>query len=98
MITKVTATLNLIMGVVVGVALLIGGLGIANVMLAAVSQRTREIGVRMAVGARQTDVQLQFLVEAAALALIGAALGVGLGFGLWWAASQGMPMLGGFGV
>jgi putative ABC transport system permease protein len=98
MITQVTGTINLVMSLVAGVALLIGGIGIANVMLAAVSQRTREIGVRIAVGARQSDVQLQFLVEAVTLSLVGACLGVGLGFGLWWAATQGMPMLGGFGV
>lgn len=78
---------------VVGVALLIGGAGIANVMLAAVTQRRREIGLRRAVGARQRDLLLQFLIEAVSLSLLGGALGVALGFGLWVLAGRAMPPL-----
>ena len=92
------ATMGRMMSVVAGVALLIGGVGIANVMLAAVAARSREIGIRLAVGARQRDVLLQFVVEAVTLSLVGGVLGVALGFGLWWLAGRGMPILGGFGV
>jgi ABC-type antimicrobial peptide transport system permease subunit len=90
-------TITVVMNVIVAVALLIGGIGIVNVMLASVAQRTREIGLRMAVGARTSDVQLQFLVEAAILSFIGAMLGVGLGFGLWSLILR-MPMVAGIGV
>jgi putative ABC transport system permease protein len=90
--------INLVMNLIAGVALLIGGIGIANIMFAAVTERRREIGIRMAVGARQQDVLLQFLLEASTLSVLGAVLGVGLGFGLWWLAINGMPMLAAFGV
>jgi macrolide transport system ATP-binding/permease protein len=90
-------TITIVMNVIVAVALLIGGIGIINVMLASVAQRTREIGLRMAVGARSSDVQLQFLVEAATLSLIGAVLGVCLGFGLWSLILR-MPMVAGIDV
>jgi predicted lysophospholipase L1 biosynthesis ABC-type transport system permease subunit len=84
-------------GIIVAVALLIGGVGIVNVMLVSVAQRTREIGLRMAVGARPGDVQLQFIVEAATVSLVGAVFGVGVGFGLWWLILQ-MPMVAGLSV
>jgi putative ABC transport system permease protein len=83
-----------ILMLVVGVALLIGGGGIANVMLAAVSQRRREIGLRRAVAARQRDVLLQFLTEAVTLSLVGGVLGVVLGFGLMIVALRAIPVLG----
>jgi putative ABC transport system permease protein len=90
------ASKDRILMLVVGVALLIGGGGIANVMLAAVSQRRREIGLRRAVGARQRDVLLQFLTEAVTLSLGGGLLGVALGFGLLALALRAMPVLGSF--
>jgi putative ABC transport system permease protein len=94
--TNDLASKDRILMLVVGVALLVGGGGIANVMLAAVSQRRREIGLRRAVGARQRDVLLQFLTEAVTLSLVGGVLGVAVGLGLLALALRAMPVLGSF--
>ena len=74
-----TEALTLLLASIAGVSLLVGGIGIMNIMLVSVTERTREIGVRMAVGAKPRHVRLQFLAEAVALALAGGVLGVGAG-------------------
>ena len=79
---------KLFLGAITGISLLVGGIGITNVLLASVTERTREIGIRKAVGARQADIRRQFLAESVTITVAGALAGAALGLGLAFLAAS----------
>jgi len=94
MLGMVTGTMTLLLAAIAGISLLVGGVGVMNIMLVSVLERTREIGIRKAVGARRSDIMVQFLIEAVTLSLFGGLAGIlaGWGFGILGAkAIPGFP-------
>ena len=89
--TSITGILTLLLGGIAGISLLVGGIGVMNIMLVSVTERTREIGIRMAIGASRAAVRLQFLLEALMLSLVGCLLGVAIGTGLAVIAGKLLP-------
>jgi len=88
LISTVTGTLSILLGSIGGISLLVGGIGIMNIMLVSVTERTREIGLRKAVGAHNSDILLQFLIEALVLCVIGGLIGIGISYALAFGLSQ----------
>ena len=86
---KTSRTFNIVLGAIAGISLLVGGIGIMNIMLATVSERTKEIGIRRAVGATQGDIILQFLTETVLLTFSGGIIGIGAGIGAVWVITTG---------
>jgi len=95
--SQITQTFTILLGSIAGISLVVGGIGIMNIMLVSVTERTREIGIRKAVGARRKDILSQFLVESVMVSVLGGAIGVAIGWGISKLIA-GMPMPGSTGA
>ncbi|MFA7257084.1 MAG: FtsX-like permease family protein, partial [Kiritimatiellales bacterium] len=93
-LSSTTKVMSILLASIAGISLIVGGIGIMNIMLVSVTERTREIGLRKAIGARRQDIMAQFLIEALAISLLGGLAGLGLGVGLsmGMAKGAGWPM------
>jgi putative ABC transport system permease protein len=91
-ITQITSMLTLMLGAVAAISLVVGGIGIMNIMLVSVTERTREIGIRMAVGAMAQDILIQFLIEAVVLSGLGGIVGILIGIAITYGVSQVMAI------
>ena len=94
-IGRILGLLTLVLAAIAAISLLVGGVGVSNIMLVSVRERTREIGLRKALGARQRDILLQFLIEAVLLCVVGGLIGIGLGVGVVPARRRAVAVAGG---
>ena len=92
MVSSVSDMLTLLLGAIAGISLLVGGIGIMNIMFVSVTERTKEIGLRMSVGGRGIDILMQFLIEAVLLSILGGIIGIIFGVGLSYLASSLLDM------